>query len=170
MTLEVSASCQRLSCEVRIQSTILNQNPSSSQWNDKTTLPRMKKFKSAPSTRKVMVVVFWDKRSVILVNILPQTTIMNSDHYTETLRNLYASPWVHSTRNMPEMLLLHNNITLHTSVCTTEAITTCGWTVHSLYSPDLASSDYRLFEPLKKKKKPARTSLCKWWGTENTVC
>jgi hypothetical protein len=51
-----------------------------------------------------------------------------------------------------ERFLLHDNSRLDKSVCITEVIKTYGQTVlpHSLYRPDLAPSDYHLFDPLKK--------------------
>jgi len=58
LMLEVRASCHRLSCGMKPESTTWNPNPSSNQWNDQTTFLRKKKFKSAPSARKIMVVLF----------------------------------------------------------------------------------------------------------------
>jgi hypothetical protein len=53
---------------------------------------------------------------------------------------------------MSERFLLHDNSRLDTSVCIIEVLTNYGQTVlpHSLYRPDLAPSDYHLFDPLKK--------------------
>jgi len=53
---------------------------------------------------------------------------------------------------MSERFLLHGNSRLDTSLCITDIITNYGQTVllHSFYRPDLAPSDYHLFDPLKK--------------------
>jgi hypothetical protein len=52
---------------------------------------------------------------------------------------------------MKDILLLHDNAHPHTSLCTHEAITKMGWTVlpHLAHTPDLASSSYHLFGPVK---------------------
>jgi histone-lysine N-methyltransferase SETMAR len=46
---------------------------------------------------------------------------------------------------------VHDNARPHTSLRTREAIATMGWTVlrHPPFSPDLAPSDFNLFDPLK---------------------
>jgi histone-lysine N-methyltransferase SETMAR len=52
---------------------------------------------------------------------------------------------------MKYVLLLHNNALPHTSLSTHKAITRVRWTVlpHPAHSPDLASSNYHLFGPVK---------------------
>jgi histone-lysine N-methyltransferase SETMAR len=54
-------------------------------------------------------------------------------------------------KDLTKVLLHHKNARSHTSLHTREAITKLQWTVlhHPPYSPDLASSDYHLFSPLK---------------------
>jgi hypothetical protein len=48
---------------------------------------------------------------------------------------------------MKNILVLHNNVEPHTSLCTREAITKIGLTVlpHLPHSPDMATSHYHLF-------------------------
>jgi hypothetical protein len=52
---------------------------------------------------------------------------------------------------MSEVLLLHDSTRPHTSAPATEAIAKSGWTVllHPLYSPDVTTSHFYLFGPLK---------------------
>ena len=52
---------------------------------------------------------------------------------------------------MNQVFLLHDNTRPHTGPPTSEATATMGWTVHPrpLYSPDLATSNFRLIGPLK---------------------
>jgi hypothetical protein len=54
---------------------------------------------------------------------------VNSNSYTEMLRNLNARLQVCPTTSMPDVLLVHDKTRLHTSVCTTETITNFGQTV-----------------------------------------
>ena len=53
---------------------------------------------------------------------------------------------------MSKVLLQHDNVKPHTILKTREVISSFGWTTisHPPYSLDLASSDFHLFEPLKK--------------------
>jgi hypothetical protein len=76
----------------------LEPKSSNNQWKDQTTFPMMKKFKNVPSAGKIRVVIFYNDRGVVLVNFLPWRTTMNSDHCTQTLRNLNPCPQVHPTR------------------------------------------------------------------------
>jgi transposase len=54
-------------------------------------------------------------------------------------------------KNVAEILFQHDNARPHASLKAQEAITNLGWTVlpHTPYSPDLAPSDFHLFEALK---------------------
>ena len=55
---------------------------------------------------------------------------------------------------MKKIYLQHNNARPHTSIKTREAITSFGWTTvpHPPYSPDLAPSDYYLFDAIRKTR------------------
>jgi hypothetical protein len=52
---------------------------------------------------------------------------------------------------MQDVLLLHYNARLHTSLQTTEALTKLHWTIlpHPPYSLDLAPPDLHLFSPMR---------------------
>jgi hypothetical protein len=45
-----------------------------------------KKFKQIISTRKIMCTVFWDRKSVLLVEFLPQGSTINTGVYCNTLK------------------------------------------------------------------------------------
>jgi len=80
----------------------------------------------------------------------------DNDELQPLYSNLKNSESLHSSSSNKinsERFLLHDNSRLDTSVCITEVITNYGQTVlpHSLYRPDLAPSDYHLFDPLKKR-------------------
>jgi len=111
-----------------------------------------KKFRTTPSTGKVMITVFWDIDGVILVDVMARCETVNSDAYIGTLQKLKQRyRRVRPNRNPGDMLIQHDNARPHTSLRTQEAIAKFGWTVlpHSPYSPDLAPSDFHLFGPLK---------------------
>ena len=44
--------------------------------------PRKMKFKTTPSTGKIMITVFWDTDGVILVEVMARGEAINSDAYT----------------------------------------------------------------------------------------
>jgi hypothetical protein len=48
-------------------------------------IPRKNKFKSAPSSGKVIATVFSNDKGLALVNFLPSQAKLNSDHYSEIL-------------------------------------------------------------------------------------
>ena len=101
-----------------------------------------------------MATVFWNTRSVILVDFLPKGETINSKVYIETFKKLKAKiRRVRPNLDMANVLLQHDNAHPHTSIRTMEAITSFGWTVipHPPYSPDLAPSDYHLFGPKKER-------------------
>ena len=113
--------------------------------------PSKKKFKTLPSTGKVMCTVFWKRKRVILLDFLESGQTMNSDLYIATLTKVKAR----ISRVRPEkkttFLLQHDNSRPHTSLKTVEHIANLGRTVlpHPPYSPDLAPSDFHLFGPQK---------------------
>ena len=117
-----------------------------------TSSPKRKNFKQTISTRKIMCTVFWDGQGVLLVEFLPQGTIINSV-YCEMLKKLR-----HAVQNKRRgmlsatILLLHNNTRPHCAAQTQDLITSFRWEQmnHPPYSPDLAQSDFHLFLHLKK--------------------
>jgi histone-lysine N-methyltransferase SETMAR len=114
--------------------------------------PRKKKFRVAPYAGKVMATVFWDMEGLLLVDIMPKGTIINSEAYVATLTNLHAClRRVRPHKQIADILLQHDNARPHVSLRTTEAINKFGLTVfpHPPYSPELAPSDRHLFGELK---------------------
>jgi histone-lysine N-methyltransferase SETMAR len=93
----------------------------------------------------------WDAEAVILVNIMPRGQTINLDLHIQTLTNFQKRlRRVRSHKNVDE-ILHHDNARPHTSLKTQKAIIKLGWTVlcHPRYNPDLALSDFHLFETLK---------------------
>jgi histone-lysine N-methyltransferase SETMAR len=52
----------------------------SMEWHPANS-PKEKKFKSVPSAGKIMAMVFFDSEGLLLVDIVPQGTTINSDTY-----------------------------------------------------------------------------------------
>ena len=50
--------------------------------------PSVKKFKTVPSAKKIMLTIFWDARGVLYAEFLTKGSTMNSDRYCATLRSL----------------------------------------------------------------------------------
>ncbi|GFO38037.1 histone-lysine N-methyltransferase SETMAR [Plakobranchus ocellatus] len=109
--------------------------------------PVTKKFTVQQSVKKVMVTVFWDSRGMILLDILPKGESVNADQYCETLDRLRHAV----RRKRPGLLrsgvvLQHDNTTPHMAE-------RYRWDIipHPAHSPDLSSSDFHLFGPLKRR-------------------
>ncbi len=116
--------------------------------------PRTKKFKRVSSTDKVMLKIFGDAKGVLLTDYLKNGTTVNSERNRTTLRALRKL----RLRIQPGngcTLLHHDNARPHTSNATVNAIDTLNFdvVVHSLYLPDLASSNFYLFPLLKRHLK-----------------
>ena len=77
----------------------------------------------------------------------------NVSRYIDTLKKLKARiQRIRPVLEISKVLLQHDNVRSHTSLKTLKVISSFGWTTisHSLYSPDLAPSDFHLFESLKE--------------------
>ena len=116
--------------------------------------PSKKKFKSQPSTGKLMLTVFWDSQGPVLEHYQERGTTINSARYSEMLTDR-LKPAIRSKRRgllSKSVVLLHDNAHPHTAAHTAETLRKLKFDVmaHPPYSPDLAPSDYHLFGPLKE--------------------
>ncbi|UYV70662.1 hypothetical protein LAZ67_8000195 [Cordylochernes scorpioides] len=105
------------------------------------------------SAGKVMAIVFWDRKGVLLVDYLHKGETINSERYCETLTKLRrAIQNKRQGRLTKGVVLLHDNANPHVSRQTTAKLEEFGWDIfgHPPYSPDLAPSDYHMFPALKK--------------------
>ncbi|GFS76192.1 mariner Mos1 transposase [Trichonephila clavipes] len=121
------------------------------EWRH-TSSPVKVKAKQTLSKRKIMITEFWDQYGVLLLGFMTQGTTINSGAYCATLRKSRRA--LQNKRHdmlSKGVLLLHDNARPHTSQTTRELIESFGWEVldPALYSPDLASSDFHLFQYLK---------------------
>jgi len=78
---------------------------------------RKKKFKTTPSTRKVVIAVLGDIDGVILVDVMARGETINLDKYIKTLQKLKQHyQRMQPNRNPGDMLIQHNNAHPHTSL------------------------------------------------------
>jgi len=124
----------------------------SMQWKHPSS-PVAKKFKTQPSTGKLMLTIFWDSQVPILETYQERGTTVTSATYCDMLQR-ELKPTIRSKRRgklSKEILLLHDNARPHTTAHTLETLKQLKWEVmeHPAYSPDLAPSDFHLFRPLK---------------------
>jgi histone-lysine N-methyltransferase SETMAR len=96
--------------------------------------------------------VSWDRKSVLLVEFLPQGSTINAGAYCDTLKELR-----HAIQNKRRgmlswgVVMLHENAYPHIAITMQNLFVTFGWEQfdHPPYSPDLAPSDFHVFLHLK---------------------
>ena len=125
---------------------------SSKQWVESGSSPP-KKLQCERSTKKVMLVCFWDSDGLLVKHLVKEGCTVNKDYYTMILRE-YLAPAIREKRphlRNTRVLLQQDNARPHTAGFTQDAIRELGWELlpHPPYSPDLAPSDYYLFAILK---------------------
>ncbi|UYV67192.1 hypothetical protein LAZ67_4004295, partial [Cordylochernes scorpioides] len=111
-----------------------------------------KKAKVTISAGKVMAIVFWDCKGVLLVDYLPPNTTVNAARYCEVLTKLRAA--IKRKRSgllSRKVLLVHDNARPHAARKTQTLLENFKWEIftHPPYSPELAPSDFHLFPALK---------------------
>ena len=125
----------------------------SMQWKHPGS-PPPKKFKTMPSSGKVMASVFWDSVGVIMIDYLEKGSTINGAYYADELRRLREE--IKKKRHgkfRRGVWLLQDNAPAHISHVAIAAATDCGFRIlpHPPYSPDLAPSDFYLFPQLKSE-------------------
>ena len=116
--------------------------------------PRPKKFKAQPSAGKVMAIVFWDAKGVIMLDFLPKRNTITGVYYANLLDQLRIA--IRGKRGRGKhskgVLLQQDNARVHTCKVAMDAVERNGYELipHPAYSPDLAPSDFFLFPNLKK--------------------
>jgi histone-lysine N-methyltransferase SETMAR len=113
---------------------------------------KQKAGKFTPSTRKVMLTVFWDSQGVLLAHFQKRGENVNSASYCKVLLKIRDSICSKLPGQLARGVLLHHeNAIPHTARATQERIQELQWELreHPPYGRDLAPSDFHLFEPLK---------------------
>jgi histone-lysine N-methyltransferase SETMAR len=100
--------------------------------------------------------VFWDTQGILLIDWLPQGATVNSNTYCDIVTRLhYRFQQWRKSKWAKKVFLLHDSAHPHPSKQTRSQLDELGYTTlpHPPHSPDLAPSDYALFN---KTKEPLR--------------
>jgi hypothetical protein len=100
----------------------------SMEWRHKNS-PTKKSSQDRTSTGKVMCLVFWDRKGVILVGFLEQDLTINAARYVETLKKLKSRIARVQPEKKEHVLLQHDNARPHTALLTRECTAKLGWMV-----------------------------------------
>ena len=114
--------------------------------------PRPKKFKTQPSAGRMMAVVFWDAKGVIMLDFLPKRSTITGVYYANLLDQLRTAIREKRRGKLSKGVLLHqDNARVHTCKVAMDAVERNGYELipHPAYSPDLAPSDFFLFPKVK---------------------
>ena len=120
----------------------------SKQWKHPGS-PPPKKAKTVPSAGKVMPSVFWDADGILLIDYLQKGQTINGTYYASFLMQLREKIKIKCRGKLTKGMLFHpDNAPVHKSVIAMAAIHGCGFELieHPPYSPDLAPSDFHLFD------------------------
>jgi len=108
----------------------------SMQW--KHNFPTPKKFRVEKSADKVMTPVFWDQKGLLLLEFMPQKTIITGQTYANTITALREAIKDKRRRKLSaDVLLLHDNAPVH--VCKISSCHSAMW-VPTAKSPTLQST------------------------------
>jgi len=128
----------------------------SSQWKSPGS-PRPKKARQLRSNIKLMLICFFDPKGIVHKEFVPPGQTVNAAFYIEVLERVWENvqrkrpdQWRNNTR-----LLHHDNAPAHAALLTRRFLTDNIMTVvpHPPYLPDLAPSNFFLFQKLKMKLK-----------------
>ena len=100
--------------------------------------------------RKTILCVWWDWEGIIHYELLERNQTVNAELYVQQMERLKTAIQEKRPNRQHGVLLLHDNARPHIADMTKEAIQTHGWEVlpHPSYSPDLAPTDFHLFQSL----------------------
>ena len=113
------------------------------------TSPPPRKFRVVVSARKVMVTVFWDADGIVLIDYLEHGSTIIGTYYADLIGKCRAALKEKRRGKLRRGVLFHqDNAPSHTSSQARTAIRNAGFELlhHPPYSPDLASSDFYLFQ------------------------
>jgi hypothetical protein len=87
----------------------------------------IKKIKQIIPTRKIMCTVFGDRKSVLLLEFLPEGSTINAGVYCDTLKKIHRAIQ-NKRRGMLSrgVVMLHDNARPHTTAATQDLIATFG--------------------------------------------
>ena len=99
-----------------------------------------------------MMVIFWDKHSILLTEHLSGGTTISGPYHASIIERLRCGIPEKRDKVSHRALLFHNNASVHKCNIIQAATRKIGIVKlnHSVYSPDIAPSDYYLFSNLNK--------------------
>lgn len=121
-------------------------------WSEKDNKLDQKSSKVDVHQKKVMLSVWWDFKGIIFFELLPDNPTITPEDYSCHLDKL--NDFLKQKRpelvNRKGVVFHQDNARLHTSLVTRQKLLELGWDIlpHPAYSPDLAPSDYYLFQSL----------------------
>ena len=99
----------------------------SRQWVEPGS-PRPKKFKTQPSSGKVMATVFWDAKGVIMLDVLPKRSTITGVYYENLLDQLRTAIREKRRGNFSKgVLLQQDNAGVHTCKVAMDAVERNGY-------------------------------------------
>ena len=101
------------------------------------------------SWKKVMLCIWWDQLDVVYYELLKSNETITGVLYRTQLMRLSRAlkeKCAHYYSRHDKIILLHDNVRPHVAAPIKTYLETLKWKVltHSLYSPDIAPSDYHL--------------------------
>ena len=100
-----------------------------------------------------MLCIWWDQKAVLYYELLKPGEIINEERYRTQLirfkRSIAEKRPEYATRH-EAIIFHHDNAQPHVAILVKNYLENSGWEVlpHSLYSPDLAPSDYHFFRSI----------------------
>lgn len=139
---------------VTMNETWIHYTPETKQQSEQCTAQgesATKKAKCVLSTEKVMALVFWDVKGILLIDYLKKEKTITTEYYVSLLEKLKAAIAEKRPEMDKEVLFHHDNAPLHSNSMIRQKLTELQFQMlpHSRNSPDLAPSDYHLFPKLK---------------------
>jgi len=108
------------------------------------------------SAGKVLASIFGDQDGILLIDYLPTGQTINAQYYSSLLVQFKDILKEKRRGKVTKgVLFLHDNAPAHRTLATWKKLAYLGFQCldHTLYSPDLAPSDYHLFPGLRKQLK-----------------
>ena len=115
--------------------------------------PRLKKFKAQSSAGKVMTTVFWDAKSVIMLDFLLKRSTMTGSYYATLLDQLRTTIREKLQGKLYKgVLLQQDNARVQACKVAMDAVERSGYELipHPAYLPGQAPTKFLLFPSLKK--------------------
>lgn len=131
----------------------------SAQWRNSGS-PRPEKARRKQGAVKVMHIIFFDSRGVLVNWPVPVGTTVNAAYYKWFLQDKLR-PAIR--RKRPDLLqegviFHHDNAPVHTARLVSDCLDTWDWEIleHPRYSPDLAPADFCIFPKMKQSLRGRR--------------